>query len=175
MRINIGSRNIIKVEAVKESVADYSFLSNLEFLVKDVCSEVSEQPKSLEETIRGAMNRDKNSFENCDYSFGLESGLFLVPYTKTSYMDLCACAIYDGKDYHLGLSSAFEFPEEVMKLILEKGQDASQACFNTGLTDNENIGSAEGIIGILTRGRTTRKDYTKQAITMAMVHLENKR
>jgi non-canonical (house-cleaning) NTP pyrophosphatase len=35
------------------------------------------------------------------------------------------------------------------------------------------LGSAEGIIGVLTKGRLTRKEYVKQAITMALINLEN--
>jgi len=96
-----------------------------------------------------------------------------VPYTKTGYMDLCACAIYDGKEVHIGLSSAFEFPTQVTRLILEEGLDANQAFYLVGLTKDPKIGSAEGAIGLLTKGRVTRKDYTKQAISMALIHLEN--
>jgi non-canonical (house-cleaning) NTP pyrophosphatase len=40
------------------------------------------------------------------------------------------------------------------------------------MTTNENIGSEEGAIGILTKGRMTRKEYTKQALRTALIHLE---
>jgi non-canonical (house-cleaning) NTP pyrophosphatase len=35
------------------------------------------------------------------------------------------------------------------------------------------VGSAEGAVGLLTKGRITRLDYIKQSIVMAMIHLEN--
>ena len=41
------------------------------------------------------------------------------------------------------------------------------------ITKKRKIGSGEGLIGILTKGRVSRKDYTKQAIRMAMVQIEN--
>src|SRR5574342_3631 len=109
MKINVGSKNEIKVSAVKETVSNYSIISDAEISGMEVPSGVSEQPKSLEETVQGAINRAKGAFNGCDLSFGIESGIMQVPKTKTGYMDFCACAIYDGKDMHLGLSSAFEF------------------------------------------------------------------
>ncbi|HLD88694.1 MAG TPA: inosine/xanthosine triphosphatase [Candidatus Nanoarchaeia archaeon] len=173
MKITIGSTNDVKVEAVREVIHDYDILSNAEVNGIDVNSEVSEQPKSLNETIHGAMNRAKNAFRDCNYSFGIESGLMQVPNTKTGYMDVCACVIYDGKDYHIGLSSAFEYPHEIARLVFKDGLGISQAAYRTGLTKNPKVGSAEGVIGILTRGRLPRKEYTKQAIVMALIHLEN--
>ena len=103
MRINVGSKNQVKVDAVKEIIKDYDFLSEAEVLSLEVPSGVYKQPVSINETIQGAMNRAKSAFQNCKYSFGIESGLMKVPYAKTGYMNVCACAIYDGKDYHLGL------------------------------------------------------------------------
>ena len=173
MIINVGSKNPAKLEAVNETILEYDFLKDSKVVQMDVLTGVSEQPKSLDETIKGAMHRALGAFKNCDYSFGLESGLFRVPYTKTGHMDICAAAIYDGSSYHLGLSSAFEFPLTVTKLIFKEGLDASQACYQAGLTGKKDVGSAEGLIGILTKGRVTRKDYTIQAIKMAMIHLEN--
>jgi len=174
MNINIASKNPIKIRAVEEVIKDYDFLSKAKINSTESSSEVSKEPKSLEETVSGAMNRARNSFKTCDYSFGIESGLMQVPYTKTGEMDVCVCAIYDGRNYHLGLSCAFEFPPKVIELIHTKGLDANEAFFKCRLTDKEKIGAEEGAIGLLTKGKVTRKDYTKQAIKMALIQLENK-
>lgn len=174
MKINVGSKNKIKIAAVEEIIRDYDFLSKATIIGIEAQSEVPDQPKSMSKTIQGAMNRASNAWLNCHYSFGLESGLMKVPHTKTGYMDFCACAIYDGKNHHLGLSSAFEYPLKVTQLVLSKGLDVNQAFYKTGLTTNSKVGSYEGAIGILTGGRLLRKDYTKQAIIMALIHLENK-
>jgi non-canonical (house-cleaning) NTP pyrophosphatase len=72
------------------------------------------------------------------------------------------------------MSSCFEHPKIVMKKILEEGLDASTAFHATGLTENTYIGHSEGIIGFLTKNRLTRKEYTKEAIRTALIHLENK-
>jgi non-canonical (house-cleaning) NTP pyrophosphatase len=81
-----------------------------------------------------------------------------VPHTKSGYMDVCACAIFDGSEYHLGLSSAWEAPERVSKLILEDGLDMNEAAYEAGLTKDKKVGSAQGLVGIMTRGRLTRKE-----------------
>lgn len=171
MKICVGSTNQVKIEAVRDALSEYGM--DAEIISVKVPSGVSEQPKSLDETIKGAMNRAKNAFSNCAYGIGLESGLVPIPYTKTGYMDICACAFYDGKEFHLGLSSAFEYPREITRLVFEENLDIDQAAYKTGLTKNSDVGTEEGVIGILTKGRLLRKDYTKQAVVTALIHLEN--
>lgn len=173
MRIIIGTTNEAKINAVKETIRAYDFLRGVKIHSIKVSSQVSEQPTSIEETLRGAMNRARQAFTTCDYSIGIESGLMEIPYTKSGYMDVTACAIYDGKEFHIGLSSAFEYPKDMTRLVLDKGLTISEAAHRTGLSENPKLGEAEGVIGILTKGRLPRKEYTKQAITTALIHLEN--
>lgn len=174
MKITVASLNPQKVAAVAELIQEYPILAGASIEKVSVPSDVSEQPKSLEETIRGAINRAKSAYKKnpTEYSFGIESGVLNVPYTKTGIMDLCACAIYDGKEIHLGLSSAFEPPKEVVRLMSE-GMNMSDATTAAGLSASKNVGSEEGLVGILTHGRLTRLSYTKQAVMTALIHLEN--
>ena len=172
--ITIGSKNNIKISALEEVLADYELFKQFEILGLDVASEISEQPKSLDETITGAINRAKNAFQdNCRLSFGLEDGLMIVPNSKSNFMNVCACAIYDGNENHMGLSSAFEYPGQIIDLVLRDGLDISQAYRKAGLTTEKKLGASEGAIGLLTKGRLLRKEYTKQAIVNALIHLEN--
>jgi|SRR3989344_266006 len=173
LRINIGSANPVKVEAVKEIFQEYTNKTNFQLVSKETQSDVSEQPLSLEETIQGAINRAKRSYGNCNCSVGIESGIFEVPKTRTGYMNITICAIYDGNRYSLGISSAFEMPTEVMRLILEENLDVDTAFYKAGLTTNPRVGRNEGSIGILTKGRLTRKDYTKEAVRMAIIQIVN--
>src|SRR3989344_2941978 len=110
MKIGVGSTNQVKVNAVKCLVSLYPVLEGSEIISLDINSGVSDQPKSLEETVRGAKARAEGAFKGNDLGFGIESGLLDVPYSKTGKMNFSACAIYDGKEFHLGLSSAFECP-----------------------------------------------------------------
>ena len=173
MIIHVGSENRTKVEAVRELTQQYPLLVGAEVIGMRTISGVSEQPMSLEETVRGAINRARNVFQDCNYSFGIESGLVAVPQTKTRYMDLTVCAIYDGTQPHLGISSAFEYPIKIVEMIVAKRIDVSQAYRQAGLTKENKIGEQEGVIGLLTKGRLGRKEYTKEAIRMALIHLEN--
>jgi inosine/xanthosine triphosphatase len=175
MIIRVGTKNPAKVAAFRELMAEYAFLTDAALEPVDVHSGVSDQPKTLEETILGARNRAHRAYvagRSADLGVGIESGLFPVPYSQTGHMDLCACAIFDGVRYHLGLSSAFECPPEVTRLMLEEGLDMNQAFGRCGLTDKPKLGNEEGAVGILTKGRVDRKAYTKQAIVMALIHLE---
>lgn len=174
MKINVGTKNQVKIDAVKEVLMEYPDFDDCEIVGVEAKSDVSEQPKSMDEVITGAINRAKNCFKDCDYSIGLESGLMKVPYTKTGYMDFTCCCIFDGNKTHLGLSPAFEFPINVTKLVFEENLDINQSFVKNGLTKNEKIGSSEGAVGFLTKGRVNRIDYTKPAIYMALIHLENK-
>lgn len=172
MKLRIASQNPAKVEALREIIVDYPQLNGAEIVSVETVSGVSDQPKSLEETVRGAMNRCKNVFEDCEYSFGIESGLMEVPNTKSGYMDVCVCSIFDGQECYLGLSSAWEAPQEVAGLMLNEGLDMNQAAHKAGFTQNTKVGSAEGLVGIMTKGRLTRKEYTKEAIRTALIHID---
>lgn len=171
MIINIGSTNKIKVEALEEIIQEYPHLQNAKTVALNVSSGIADQPKSLEETMEGAKNRAKDAFQNCNYSFGIESGLMAVPKIKTGFMDVCVCAIYDGKEYFFGLSSAWEVPQKVMN-HMNDGMNMTDAAVKAGVSANPNLGAAEGLIGVMSKGRLTRKSYTKEAIRTALIHLE---
>ncbi|MCU0652716.1 MAG: inosine/xanthosine triphosphatase [Candidatus Pacebacteria bacterium] len=174
MKINVGTANRIKLEAVEETIGNYDFLAGARVTGIDVGSGVADQPKSLEETVAGAKNRAKNSFTDCDLSVGIEDGLMAVPGTRTGYMNTSVCAFYDGKNYHLGFSAAFEYPPKAVELV-ESGRDINQAFYELGLTRDPKIGSAKGAIGILTKDRWIRKDTVKQSLTAALIQLDNKK
>jgi inosine/xanthosine triphosphatase len=182
MKINIGTKNNIKIEALRETIAGYDFLAGAVVEGIECGSAVSDQPKSLEETVRGAKNRAQSAFNDCrealsaakgDLSAGIEDGLMLVPGSLTGFMNLCVCALYDGKRYYLGTSAGFEYPPAAIDLV-KKGKDVNQAFHELGLTNDPEVGSSEGAIGILTKNRWRRKDTVKQSIIAALIQLDNK-
>ncbi len=177
MKIIIGSANPQKIKAVQEMAPIYEFMQNAEVLGIEVDSGISDQPKTLDEIILGAKNRAQNAFNStadATLGFGIESGINPTPHTKTGFVNLCACAIYDGNDFYIGLSGAFELPSEVIDLIVNEGMNTSDACKKIGLTSHEYVGHADGIIGILSKSKLTRLTYSKQAVQMALVRYENK-
>lgn len=176
MIVAVGSTNEAKVLAVKESLSASPRFSNAKIVSLSASSDVSSQPLSLQETILGAKNRAKNAFNNCEgcaYSFGIESGLMESPEVATGYLHTCAGCIYDGTRYYIGLSTGFEVPPQILTLLLENKMDLSQACLESGISHNSNIGSTEGLIGVLTKGKIDRKEYSRQCILTALLQLEN--
>lgn len=176
-KVVVASTNTIKVTAVSQALQDYPAFAKANICSLEPISGVSAQPLSLEETIQGAINRAKMAFEASDFgkgdvSFGIESGLMAVPQSKTGYMNVCVCAIYDGDAIHMGLSPAFECPEAVLQLIMKEGLDMNQAFKKAGLTADAKIGSGQGAVAILTKGRMDRIVFTKQAIMMAMAGID---
>jgi inosine/xanthosine triphosphatase len=103
--IHVGSKNISKVGAVENVVRRYEMFEGAEVVGVEVPVEQFGHPKSLEETVAGAVARAKTARSGADFGFGLESGLLAVPQSKTGYMEVAVCAIFDGTEIHLGLSS----------------------------------------------------------------------
>ena len=167
--IRVGSLNPVKLGAIREVMREPFPLARFEPV--PASSEVPDQPLGLEETLRGAKNRARNAFADCALSVALESGLIEVPGSNTGYMNLTACAIFDGREMYLGLGPAFELPPDVTRLVVEDGLELDPAVRRAGLTDNERIGYAQGIIGILSGGRVTRMDYSRPAVSMALVRM----
>ena len=174
--VAIGSTNKVKVQAVEAVIQGYPQFVDARLVPISADSEVSDQPLSLEETIRGAKNRAKNAFAACDactYSFGIESGLFEAPGTETGFLYGSICSIYDGTRYAIGISCGFEVPPAVLDLVRSDGLELCNAVHQAGVTANPKLGAAEGLIGLLTQGRIDRQKYTEQCITTALIQLEN--
>lgn len=174
MLIKIGSKNRPKVGAVEEAIINYSSIEDPKFISVSAPSDVSEQPTSFDETIQGAINRAKNAFGDCDLSVGIEDGLMEVKYVRSGYMNFAVCAIYDGDGVYLGFSPAFEHPFKPAKLIFGEKLDLNQAYLKAGLTDNPNLGAAEGVLGLLSNKKITRQEYTKYGVIMALINWEFK-
>ncbi|MES3032084.1 MAG: inosine/xanthosine triphosphatase [Patescibacteria group bacterium] len=173
MKIGIGSKNKTKINAVSELLKDYPMFDNAEVFGVDVKIEEFGHPKSLDETVAGAIERAKKAYVGNDYGFGIESGLMKVPQTKSGYMEIAFCAIFDGKQIHMGTTPAFEWPKKVLEGILNKGLDGSQAVKESGLTFQEKLGELNGFVGLFTKNRLNRTEYNKTAVMMALMHLEN--
>jgi inosine/xanthosine triphosphatase len=165
--IHVASLNKNKVKAVQEVFPSHK--------VRGVASKsgVREQPMNLDEIIEGAITRARSVYKECEYSIGIEDGISRVRETISGYMNFCCCAIFDGKQIYIGLGPAFEYPPECIKRVLDERITISQAFIP--LTDKPDIGSEEGIIGWLTLGKISRADYTKHAVEMAKLQIDNER
>jgi len=62
MKITVASTNPQKIQAVSNLIPKYDFLAGANVEGININSMVSDQPKSLEETVQGAINRAKSAF-----------------------------------------------------------------------------------------------------------------
>ena len=176
-RVAVGTTNACKVAAVRRVLNEYSEVASGQAAAIEaykVASDVAEQPMTLEETKRGAKNRAnaaRRAAMHDDDSrgpllgIGIESGLFAL---DGKHLDVCVVAAYDGQEYHLGLSCAFEIPPPILQHVLHRGRDLSQACGDAGITDDPLLGEHGGLIGLLSSNRLTREMYTQQALATAV-------
>ena len=168
----VGTANPGKVYAVVRALEAYPALSGYRPSPQKVSSGVSDQPKTLAETTQGARNRAERAAAAAGgadtLGIGMESGLFE---SDGRLFDLCACVIFDGKEAHVGYSCAWELPPAVTEKVLNEGMDLTQAFNACGVCNDPKIGDKGGVIGLLTGGRVSRPDYTKQSIEMALLSL----
>ncbi len=168
MHIILGSKNPVKLQAVREVIQTTSLYPASTIQAIEAASGVPDQPLGLEATILGARNRSQAAFLHGDWGIGLESGIIPVPLTQHGYMNVTACVIFDGNAWYTGLGPAFELPQEVQAKVINAGLELDAAVRAAGMSDNPRIGYDQGIIGIMTQGRVTRMEYSKPAIEMAL-------
>ncbi len=170
MKVNIGSENPVKVNAVKKAFCKYF----KEIKVKGIKtnSNVREQPLNLKEIILGAKNRAKKSFIDCKYSVGIESGLMSFPF-NSGFVESTIAVIFDGKNYFYGSSPLFEYPEKAVELLI-KGQDDVNTAFAKLFNKEKDMGKKGGAVGELTKGKITRTDFTELAVLMALIKIISK-
>lgn len=173
MKIQIASQNPVKIQGVKEACRQFEWLNQCSFESLAVSSGVSHQPLGLEETLQGAFNRAQAAFEKNALSVGIEGGVLPLSFFGKAF-STTVCCLFDGKQPYFGISGGYELPLHASKLILEQKMEMEKALHQTGVTDNPEIGQAEGFVSLLTDRRFTRKDLVKQATTFALSKMEKK-
>jgi len=191
--VAIASTNNVKIDAVLNVLDRYeiSFENHKGYKCS---SGVRDQPLGDNECMTGAINRAhqalkmaKDEFGEGDMLvFGIESGCFTIgnfPVAKqreddqSSLMEatfIHVIKVYKGiTESFWGMSPAWQVPNCILK-HLPSGKDLSQISKDIGLTTSSTIGEEEGIIGLLTKGKVTRKEYTEQGIMLAMISVINK-
>jgi inosine/xanthosine triphosphatase len=170
MNVMVGSLNPVKLNATRNVLE--KIYGEIDISSKDVDSGVPDQPFGLVQTIEGAINRAKTAYTNeCDLSIGIESGLMETPNTLTGYIDLQWCAIFDGKNITLGVSSGFEYPPEVIKEVLSGVEVGDIMDRITGVA---NLGTKKGAVSHLSRDMLNRTENTEQCVLTAMIPRMNK-
>ncbi len=160
LKVCVGSVNPAKVAAVRGAFSCY--FKELEISFRDVESGVSVQPNSAQETFFGAQTRARNAFGGCDYSVGIEGGLFEMP---AGYMLGAVACIFDGKNFFFGTASFLMLPLDVVARVLAGEELGPLVDELTGLKNSKH---KEGVVGIVTKGIVTRDKALEQAVVMAL-------
>ena len=163
MRIAVGSKNPLKLEAVESVVRKLH--PEAEYFPVAVDSGVSPTPLSNEETIAGARRRAREALTiaRADWGVGLEGGMARV---GDRWFSGVWCVIWDGEKETTGGGVHFEIPESVCRGILKEGREMGD-CMDelTGLKMTKRRMGAEGI---LTGGRIDRRRTFQNAVIYAL-------
>jgi inosine/xanthosine triphosphatase len=131
----------MKVAAARKAFA--GFFRKVKVVGVDVPSAVSGQPISFGEIVKGARERARRAFRDCDYSVGIEAGVFKV---GRVFQITMAC-VFDGSREALGAGPFYEVPASLVRKIVK---------------------ADTGSVAVVTKGRVTREEVTRDAIVMAL-------
>lgn len=159
INIAIGTKNPTKVAAIKLAFQGIE----AKFIETSVPSGVSAQPLTDDETIKGAINRARNSREQeqTDIGIGLEGGVV------SSEHGLLLCnwgAIVDrDRSPIIAGGARILLPEEVAYGV-RAGKELSEVMEE--YTKQKDVRSKEGAIGIFTNGHVNRTDMFTHVVKL---------
>ena len=168
MRVGVGSTNPTKTEAVRDAFIQMGW-GDVEVIGFNVPSDVSDQPMSDEETVRGAVNRAKHVMElssttdsPLDYGVGLEGGVMDSPFG----MMLCNWgAVVDSQEtVGVGGGHRILLPDSIAEGISSGSELGDVIDKWAGGSD---IHKKEGTIGILTKNNITRTTMCRDVVICA--------
>ena len=170
-KIIVASKNPVKINATKAAFA--KMFPDETFTVESVPiqSDVSDQPKTDEETYRGAYNRAMNARQaspDADYWVGLEGGIE----AKDTEMEAFAWMYVQSKEglSGKGRTGTFFLPPQVAELILQ-GKELGEA--DDIVFGQINSKQQNGAVGLLTHNAITRSGYYEIALVLALIPFKN--
>ncbi|MGK9475731.1 inosine/xanthosine triphosphatase [Melioribacter sp. OK-6-Me] len=168
MKVVVGSKNPVKIEATREVFSIYFDKPDIES--HDAPSEVNPQPLG-DETFRGAYNRAfhlyklfNDSPRKANFYVGIEGGITKL-YDRWFAFG-CMCIIDSNKRFSYGLSPFFELPDSITQKLLD---GIELGIVIDELTNQENTKQKEGAIGFFTRGVMNRKELYVEGLKTAII------
>jgi len=167
----IASHNPVKIRAVEKAFALQFPDQDIEFLACSAASDVSDQPRSDEETRRGARNRAQNAavtHRQADFWIGLEGGIENMDGQLMAFAWMAAL----GKDTRISDARTVTLPlPAAVKLLLDQGLELGEA--NDRVFSTINSKQQGGAFGLLTNGLYTREQVYIEALVMALIPFVN--
>ena len=118
----IGTTRAPKVEGIQSGVAECPYFKNtdVDYILQSVSSDISDMPKSLEETMQWAKNRAKNLKKAgiiANYYIGIEGGINDLGERK--FLGGIVYIENAEGEWRFGFSPFMEIPKAVEKRIFE--------------------------------------------------------
>lgn len=159
----VGSVNPVKREAAGRALR--SVWPDLLVEAVEVDSRVADQPRSVEEAIKGAMARARSALALCrtELAVGIEGNVEETPWGMVSTAWV-AVLHADGR-IGLGSSGRFLLPVHVAEAI-RAGSELGPLM--DALLGEENVKHKQGAVGAFTGGRINRVDALEEAVVLAL-------
>ena len=165
MKVNVGTNNSLKLEAVRAVFASAFPKAKLEVKAIDVPSGVPSQPFG-EQVAAGAMNRARSALLDADYGVGIEAGIVSFPGCEERFsVQFCAIVDRDG-EITVGHGPGYTLPGGVLT-ALEAGSDLNREM--SLISGIDEIRDKIGAVGYLSNGLTDRLTITRDAVLMALL------
>ncbi|NPA84790.1 MAG: DUF84 family protein [Crenarchaeota archaeon] len=165
MRVVVGSSNPVKVGAVEDALRELGI--EAELASAEVPSGVHSIPFG-EEIFEGAKRRAEGASELGDVGVGPESGL--IEMNGKLFMVSVVAVKHEG--LHFGLSPGFELPERWAERIRRDRNEFFKMMEEFGGLE---LGRRGGLVGVLTKGAVTRRQFCKMGAVMALSKAFNER
>ncbi|PGF15566.1 inosine/xanthosine triphosphatase [Natrinema sp. CBA1119] len=158
MELAVGSTNPVKSTAVERTLERYE--PTVTAVAVD--SGVSEQPRSIEETVRGAENRARRALAatDADFGVGLEGGVARLEGSPGLSLIMWG-AVTDGDRTERGGGPTFRLPDTVAEQVAD-GSELGPVMDD--LLGTEGVAESNGAAGALTAGLTDRTRALGQAV-----------
>jgi inosine/xanthosine triphosphatase len=171
MKVIIGSKNPVKIDAVRQAFEKAFPDDNYSFEGHDSESNVPEQPIGDVQTFHGAENRAKDvhkKYPEADFWVGIEGGIQVDE--KNDMEAFAWVVIFSATLEGKAKTANFYIPKKVAELV--KGG------MELGHADDEVFGKSNskqntGSVGILTHGLINRTEYYEQAVILALIPFLN--
>lgn len=164
LRIIVGSKNPVKINAARSIFSLYYPDIPLDCQGVDAPSHVPDQPIGEDETRIGAENRVLycQQHHQADFYVAMEGGAELFSYGPATFAFV---VIANSQQRAIGRSSNLPLPPSLYNALLQGKElgDVMDSAFNT-----TNIKQQGGAIGLLTNHQATRESTYTQALTLAM-------
>ncbi len=165
MKVNVGTSNSLKLEAVRTVFAVAFPEDHIEVNAIDVTSGVPGQPFD-EQVATGAINRARAALLDADYGVGIEAGIVGFPGCEERFsVQFCAIVDRDG-EITVGHGPGYTLPSKVLAK-LEAGSDLNREM--SELSGIDEIREKIGAVGYLSNGMTDRLTITRDAVLMALI------